>query len=462
MHGYDSVEEFQKIRVADLYQEPGERKEFVAKLLRQGAVVNYELRLKKRDGTAIYGSVNATVHRGPDGEVDWIDGMIEDITERKQAEARLQAQRDLGIRLSLSSDLNAALKSLLEITMQMGGVDAGAVYLLDEATGGMKLATHHGVSPGFVKAVSHWAADSPQMRLVSSGQPVFSLYRDLPIPHDELRRRERLRANALIPLCHDGQVIGALALASHLMDEIPRQTQMVIEAIAAQAVGAIARIRAETERHRLEQQILEISDREQARIGQDIHDGLCQQLVSLAFDANSLEGELSRQQRPEAATARRIAGFLDQAITETRQLSRGLFPIRLEAEGLVPALEELARATRERFQIGCRVTSKKPVVVENRLTATHLYRIAQEAVTNAVKHSQARKVAIRLRDRAGGLELSVEDDGAGLPAAKPKEAKGLGLHIMDYRARSIGGTLRLAPGSRGGTKVSCCVPRPLR
>jgi signal transduction histidine kinase len=134
----------------------------------------------------------------------------------------------------------------------------------------------------------------------------------------------------------------------------------------------------------------------------------------------------------------------------------------LEAEGLVPALEELARATRERFQIGCRVTSKKPVVVENRLTATHLYRIAQEAVTNAVKHSQARKVAIRLRDRAGGLELSVEDDGAGLPAAKPKEAKGLGLHIMDYRARSIGGTLRLAPGSRGGTKVSCCVPRPLR
>jgi signal transduction histidine kinase len=182
----------------------------------------------------------------------------------------------------------------------------------------------------------------------------------------------------------------------------------------------------------------------------------------LAFDANSLQGQLARQHRPEAATASRIARFLDQAITETRQLSRGLFPIRLEAEGLFVALEELARTTRERFQIGCRLTSQKPVAVENRVVATHLYRIAQEAVTNAVKHSRARKVFIQLRARAGQLELSVEDDGVGLSAAKPNKRAGLGLHIMDYRARSIGGALRLAPGSRGGTAVSCCVPCPLR
>ena len=102
------------------------------------------------------------------------------------------------------------------------------------------------------------------------------------------------------------------------------------------------------------------------------------------------------------------------------------------------------------------------MTVENRIIATHLYRIAQEAVTNAVKHSRARKVSIRLRDRAGGLELSVEDDGAGLSAAKPEEGAGLGLHIMDYRARSIGGTFRLSPGAHGGTTVSCCVPRPLK
>jgi signal transduction histidine kinase len=96
-------------------------------------------------------------------------------------------------------------------------------------------------------------------------------------------------------------------MASHTAEEIPAQTRIVIEAIAAQAAGAIARISSETERHRLERQLLEISDREHARIGQDIHDGLCQQLVSLALDANSLRGELAAAHRPEARKARRIA-----------------------------------------------------------------------------------------------------------------------------------------------------------
>ena len=147
--------------------------------------------------------------------------------------------------------------------------------------------------------------------------------------------------------------------------EIPRQTQIVIEALAAQAAGAIARIHAESERHRLERQLLEISDREHAHIGQDIHDGLCQHLVSLAFDANSLQGTLAAARRPEARTARRIADYLDQAITEARQLSRGLFPVRLAREGLPPALEELAEATRDRFNIRCRFASEGPAAVEN-------------------------------------------------------------------------------------------------
>jgi signal transduction histidine kinase len=267
---------------------------------------------------------------------------------------------------------------------------------------------------------------------------------------------------ALIPLNHDGRAVGALALASHLVDEIPGQTQLVIEAIAAQAAGAIARIRAEAERHRLERQILEISDREQARIGQDIHDGLCQKLVILAFDTSSLQSQLSARGQPEAAMVTRIAGLLDEAITEARQLSRGLFPIRLETEGLVPALEELANTARERFHVRCRFMGKKPVTVENQSIATHLYRIAQEAVTNAIKHSHGRRISIGLQVKEDQFELRVEDDGTGLPAQEPTHPTGLGLHIMDYRARSMGGTLRVAPGTSGGTVVLCCVPRALR
>ncbi len=212
-----------------------------------------------------------------------------------------------------------------------------------------------------------------------------------------------------------------------------------------------------TGQRRLERQILEISDREQARLGQEIHDGLCQQLVSLAFDANSLERELADRAMPEAKTAARIAQFLDQTITEARQLARGLFPIRLEAQGLPSALEELARTTQERFGITCRFESSQTAAIASKSTATHLYRIAQEAVVNAIKHGKARAITLRLESRDGQLKLQVEDNGQGIASAK-SSGQGMGLHIMDYRARSIGGSFSFAPGAAGGTTVCCCVP----
>ena len=219
-----------------------------------------------------------------------------------------------------------------------------------------------------------------------------------------------------------------------------------------------------TERQRLERQVLDISDHEQARIGQEIHDGLCQQLVSLAFDANGLEQQLHQEQRPEAATAQRIAEFLDRAITEARQLSRGLFPVRLEAEGLPSALEELANSTSERFGINCRFSTNRPGILKHKPMATHLYRIAQEAVNNSVRHGQARTIEIVLRTRDDEVELRVEDDGTGtdVDIRAAGQLTGMGLYIMDYRARSIGGTLRLGPSLSGGTTVSCCVPCPRR
>jgi PAS domain S-box-containing protein len=216
-----------------------------------------------------------------------------------------------------------------------------------------------------------------------------------------------------------------------------------------------------TDRRQLERQILEISDREQARIGQELHDGLCQQLVSLAFDANSLESELSAKALPQARTAKRIADFLDQAITEARQLARGLFPIRLQAQGLPSALEELARTTRERFNVQCRSETHTGALVETKAMATHLYRIAQEAVNNAIQHGPARSIIVRLRNRDSRLELQVEDDGRGISPSRLKQCHGMGLHIMDYRARSIGGTFTFGPGPKGGTLISCCVPHRL-
>jgi PAS domain S-box-containing protein len=213
-----------------------------------------------------------------------------------------------------------------------------------------------------------------------------------------------------------------------------------------------------TERKRVETQILEISDRAQARIGQDLHDGLCQELVSLAFDANALQRKLAARSLPEAALAARMAEALDLAITESRRLSRGLFPIRLEAEGLVSALQELARTTAERYHLPCRVETSSPIVPTDLAVATHLYRIAQEAVNNAAKHGHPRTITIRLRTDAAGLTLTVEDDGLGLSPEVTGRLGGMGLHIMRYRARSIGGSLRVEAGPAGGAAVCCCVP----
>jgi PAS domain S-box-containing protein len=410
---------------------------------------------RRKDGTA-FTTESRVIKLTLSGQDHFIS-VQQDITERKRAEFLLRAQRDLGVSLSLAGDMPVALKRFLEIAVQLGGLDCGGVYLLNPATQGMDLAVHRGLSAAFVEAVAHYSEDGPQMRLLRRGRSLFTTYQKLPFPIDPPRQHEGLRALAFLPLSHNRRVIGALTLASHTAEEIPEQTRIVIEAISAQAAGAIARISAEAQRHRLERQILEISDREHARIGQDIHDGLCQHLVSLAFDANSLEHALSTRRRPEAKIARRIARFLDLAITESRQLSRGLFPVRLETEGLSPALEELAAATRSRFKIRCRFACKGPVAVANSTMATHLYRIAQEAVSNAIKHSRARSVAIRLDAVSGKLELSVEDNGMGLQPVKRRKTAGLGLHIMDYRARAIGAALRVGPGRRGGTIVSCCV-----
>jgi signal transduction histidine kinase len=183
--------------------------------------------------------------------------------------------------------------------------------------------------------------------------------------------------------------------------------------IAAQVSGAIARIRAEHERFSLQQQILEISDREQARIGQDIHDGLCQQLIGMAFKANSMEQNLNAQTHPESATARKLCALLDEAITESRRVCRGLYPIRLSTDGLAPALQELAGTVSERHHVQCSCAAECEQAECDLTTSTHLYRIAQEALNNAVKHSGAAHVEIRLRGSEGGVDLSIKDDGTG-------------------------------------------------
>ena len=527
-----------------------------------------EYRVVRPDGSLRWVHDRAFPVKNGAGMVYRIVGIAADITERKRNEHLLQAQRNMAVALSSTSELKFALDRLLELGVQLEGIDCGGVYLAEAETGDLHLEAHRGLPDAFLSRVSHYKADAIEVRLVKGGEVFYAREEQIPRSLEVLWGSHGLRALAVAPVQHQGALLGLLILASWRQGEIAARTRVGIELMASQVSGAIARIRAEqashrseaqlrttvnsapiallaadaqgtitvqdgqaltamglkpgehlrrpamevyqdfplmqenirralageefssvlefastvfecrytpvrdrdkkpagfvavatdvTERFRLQREILEISDREQARIGQDVHDGLCQQLIGIAFNANSLDQALASLQRPEAATARKICTLLDEAITESRRVCRGLYPIRLRTQGLVPALEELAATTAERYQLQCRCDADTQQLHCDVATATHLYRIAQEALNNALKHSGARNITIQVRESGEGIELDVIDDGKGVNAT-PGRGSGMGLHIMDYRARLIGGSFQFHRRSDGAT-ASCRVPR---
>jgi PAS domain S-box-containing protein len=221
-----------------------------------------------------------------------------------------------------------------------------------------------------------------------------------------------------------------------------------------QAVRLIGTVLDITERKELEREILEISEREQRRIGQDLHDGLGQHLAGLELMSQVLEQNLAGKNKKEAMRAREIARHVRGAISQTRSLARGLSPVLLESEGLMSALADLATSTEQMFHLSCRFHCDPPVLVHDHAVATHLYRIAQEAVSNAIKHGKATTITIGLRQFPERIELGIHDDGVGL-AGEPVKGKGMGLRIMRYRADMIGGSLGVVRRPEGGTAVTC-------
>jgi signal transduction histidine kinase len=205
----------------------------------------------------------------------------------------------------------------------------------------------------------------------------------------------------------------------------------------------------------LEGQILEISDREQQRLGQELHDGLCQHLTAVAFMARSVALRLKNHRVIEVKDIEKIAELVNDAATDTRNLSRALHRVDVDAAGFVASLQDLV--DREIWKIPCRLEVKPSFHIEDDALAAQLYRIAREAVINANKHAQAREIVIKLERSRHGMALRIIDDGVGFPA-EPKLKHGLGFHIMKYRAQSIGGRLLIDSRKGRGTCVSCCLP----
>ena len=205
----------------------------------------------------------------------------------------------------------------------------------------------------------------------------------------------------------------------------------------------------------LEGEILSISDREQQRLGQELHDGLCQHLTAVAFMARSVALRLKNHRVIEVSDIEKIAELVNAAATDTRNLSRALHRVDVDAASLVDALQDLV--DREIWKIPCRLEVKSSFHLENDAVAAQLYRIAREAVINANKHAQAREIVVKLEPSEQGRVLRVIDDGIGF-SNQPKLNRGLGFHIMNYRAQLLGGRLEIESPKGGGTCVSCYLP----
>jgi signal transduction histidine kinase len=231
--------------------------------------------------------------------------------------------------------------------------------------------------------------------------------------------------------------------------------------VACGTEEALAIVRDITEHKLLEKEVLEISGREERRIGQDLHDGLGQQLTGAAFLAKALAQKLAAKGVEESGEAATLARHVNDAVAQTHALARGLFPVIDEPGGLLLALQELTDTVESMFGISCQVTDSPPTLVLDNSVATHLYRIAQEAITNAVKHGRAQHIALSLASDHDRIVLTVQDDGIGFQEAAPK-AEAMGLHIMRYRANLIGATLQIEPAKDKGTIVACSLPATSR
>lgn len=226
-------------------------------------------------------------------------------------------------------------------------------------------------------------------------------------------------------------------------------------AIRSKQEGDKARIAMLEQVRRLQAEIVSASEYEQQRIGQDLHDGLCQQLAAIGCAARALAEDLQAHELAEAQDAEKIEFAIQQAVMEARSLARGIFPVHVDRTGLSIALSELAQNTQRLTGTAIEIDDVEDVYIESPEVAMHLYRIAQEAVANAVRHSGASQVVISLLMEGNHLKLTIDDNGRGIEAGEGLAGLGMGLRTMHYRAHAMGAELDIAEGSHGGTSVCC-------
>jgi len=279
--------------------------------------------------------------------------------------------------------------------------------------------------------------------------------------------RELQRGNARVPFIvvtgQGDEKVAVEVMKQGALDYVIKDTRLLdlLPAVVQRALAAVAQekalIAAQAEHKRLEREILAAGERERHSIGVDLHDNLGQQLTALELMCTALKEDTAGQ----PGVAKRldtIGKMLREAIAQTRLLARGLVPVGSDPDALQVGLTEFAERINALGRVRCRFDCPEPVAITDPFVAGHLYRIAQEAVNNAVKHSRAKHVTIRLTRSNGTIALEISDDGSGLAKNRAGQRGGLGLGVMQHRANAIGGELTIASQRNEGVTIRCSLP----
>jgi signal transduction histidine kinase len=275
-------------------------------------------------------------------------------------------------------------------------------------------------------------------------------------------KKEGLMAPFVIVTGQGDEKVAVEMMKQGAIDYVMKDTA-ILELLPAVVLRALAALESErslaaarAERSRLEREVLDISERERQRIGADLHDGLGQQLTAIELMCVSLRDDVGALNPKLGDQLGRITGLMRETIAQTRSLARGLAPLDAQPDALQTGLADLAERAGSIGRIRCRVEKLSPRPLGDRTAAGHLFRIAQEAVTNAIKHSGGTEVVLRWEDVDGAFRLEISDNGKGMPGAA---ARGMGLGIMSYRAGIIGASLSVDSRPGKGVSVVCLLPR---
>jgi PAS domain S-box-containing protein len=480
-------------------REDAVRRAFNTILLGTESRSGLELRFQHRDGRPIDVLMQATPLKDAEGQIaGWVSS-VSDITERKRAEARLAMEHTVTRLLAQAGSLADAAPELLRELLTGLDLEVGVLWLRQNEgrwlfPGGIELRDPALNLGRFVKRTRKLSLEPGKGlpgKVLEDRRPswVSDLSHEREAGRRAVHRAAGLQSAVAFPIQSSDSFFGVVEMLSrrrlepqeawlNMMNAIGSEIGQFIERRSAEAAlrrahdELEARVRQRTaqlqlanerleaaiqERRRLEHELLDITERERRRIALDLHDDLGQKLSGIALMAKGLELRLSRVQKEAAQEASRIHRLIQEAMSHASGLAHDLADLEFKTTDLPAALEKLTWHARGLYSIRCTLRVSAPMPKLEAGTVRQLYKIAQEALTNAIKHGKAKNIAVGLANTKQALALTVTNDGQPFPDLESRST-GMGLRIMNYRAHLVGATLTVKSLGKNGTRVSCLLP----